>query len=594
MLSLAKLGRGREDYHLRSVGADASQYYSERGEVAGGWLGGGAAELDLRGRVQDQALLAVLAGYEPGARPADGAWAGRQLVAPPARIDPCHTVDRLLLDLTRSRLEHGSTVILDEASMCGSRKLVRLLDHAAASRAKVILVGDTRQLSSVDAGGSFPGLVARLGAHRLLENRRQVEQWERDALRHLRDGRVRPAMTAYAAHRRLHMGDREDLVQMMVDDWWAARAKGESVMQASRWSDVHELNERARERLVEAGLVEREGLDVRGVTVGIGDQVMVLRNAWALGVINGTLGTVTAIDRDRGDLLVQTAELEPRVVRLPASFWNAKGRRRVVLAYCRTIHKAQGSTYRGASFTLAGDDTIHLEATHVALSRGTEANHLYYVGEPPPDEDHHAPEVVEPEFDHLVAAVERSRAKVMALDILQGLATGPGETDASAGHWTEAPMTEAQVTTLARRGMVPERDLTWVQASLLIDDVTGAPRGRQATIWLRENGASPEQAAEIIERAERNLRAPPGDRPQNAVGVRLEVLDAATRQGRTLSGGEAQEREALERSQVDAVRSRLRQRRRAWAQQGPATDSPAVAAAADRASLGRSPPPTAR
>jgi hypothetical protein len=34
MLSLAKLGRGREDYHLRAVGADANQYYSERGEVA--------------------------------------------------------------------------------------------------------------------------------------------------------------------------------------------------------------------------------------------------------------------------------------------------------------------------------------------------------------------------------------------------------------------------------------------------------------------------------------------------------------------------------------------------------------------------------
>ena len=83
MLSLAKLGRGREDYHLRAVGADASQYYSERGEVAGRWLGGGAEAQRLRGRVQDQALLAVLAGYEPAARQQGAGWAGRQLVAPP-------------------------------------------------------------------------------------------------------------------------------------------------------------------------------------------------------------------------------------------------------------------------------------------------------------------------------------------------------------------------------------------------------------------------------------------------------------------------------------------------------------------------------
>jgi len=92
----------------------------------------------------------------------------------------------------------------------------------------------------------------------------------------------------------------------------------------------------------------------------------------------------------------------------------------VSLAYCRTIHKAQGSTYRGESFTLAGDDTIHLEALHVALSRGTQANHLYYTGEPPPHEDHHLPAAGEqPALESLVAAAGRSRAKVMALDLLE-------------------------------------------------------------------------------------------------------------------------------------------------------------------------------
>jgi len=391
-------------------------------------------------------------------------------------------VDKLLLELARSTLAPGTTVILDEASMAGSRKLGRLLDHAAAKGAKVVIVGDTRQLSSVDAGGGFRGLVLRLGAHRLLENRRQVQPWERDALRHLRDGQVRPAMTAYAAHGRLHMGDREELLQSMVDDWWDARASGEAVMQASNWCDVLELNERARERLVAAGLVDRDGLDVRGVTVGVGDQVMVLRNDRRLGVINGTMGTVTGIDRDRGDLLIETIEPEPQAVRLPASFWGAKGRRCVTLSYCRTIHKAQGSTYKGASFTLAGDDTIHLEAVHVALSRGTEANHLPYMGEPPPDEDHHVAEVAEPEFESLVAAAGRSRAQLMALDVLQGLGNGSGGTSDGGRpetHWTEAPMTEAQVATLGRRGVVPERDLSWVQASLLIDQSTGAPLGRR-------------------------------------------------------------------------------------------------------------------
>ena len=155
--------------------------------------------------------------------------------------------------------------------MAGTRKLARLLERAAIAGAKVVLVGDTKQLSSVDAGGGFRGLVARLGAHRMTENRRQVERWEREALRSLREGQVRPALTAYAAHGRLHIGDREELVERMVDDWWTARAEGEAVMQASTWRDVLELNEKARERLVAAGVVERDGLDVRGVTIGVGD-----------------------------------------------------------------------------------------------------------------------------------------------------------------------------------------------------------------------------------------------------------------------------------------------------------------------------------
>jgi len=510
-----------------------------------------------------------------------------------ARIDPCYTVDKLLLVLERAPLAPGSVVVLDEASMAGSRKLARLLDRARTAGAKLVLVGDTKQLSSVDAGGGFRGLVARLGAHRLLENRRQVEPWERDALRDLRDGRVRPAMTAYAAHGRLHMGEREELIQAMLDDWWAARASSEAVMQASSWRDVVELNERARGRLVDAGLVERDGLDVRGETVGVGDLVMVLRNAPALGVINGTMATVTATDPERGEIVLRTVELEARTVTLPAWFWNAKGRRRLALAYCRTIHKAQGATYRGESFTLAGDETIHLEAVHVALSRGTVANHLYYMGEPPPDEDHHAAAVEEAGFEGLVAAAGRSRAQVMAIDLLAQ--PGPDAVpaveapvaDDAAWRWWEAPMTEKQVAVLARRGVVPDGECTWVEASLLIDQATGAPLGALAKKWLREKGLGEAGASVLVERAKEALASPPRRGRPDAATVRLEVLDGASGR-RRLSAGETRERETLRRREGDAVREGLRGRRRTWAHDSQtAANGPDRTAAERAAASGR-------
>ena len=65
------------------------------------------------------------------------------------------TCDRLLGELDRGREQLDSrTVVVDEAGTVGSRKLARLLEHAHQAQAKVVLVGDDRQLAAVDAGGA--------------------------------------------------------------------------------------------------------------------------------------------------------------------------------------------------------------------------------------------------------------------------------------------------------------------------------------------------------------------------------------------------------------------------------------------------------
>src|SRR5215216_5551479 len=93
------------------------------------------------------------------------------------------TCDRLLGDLDRGReeLDPRTVLVVDEAGMVGSRKLGRLLEHAQEAQAKVVLVGDDRQLASIDAGGGFRALRLRLGASELTENRRQQQAWEQEA-----------------------------------------------------------------------------------------------------------------------------------------------------------------------------------------------------------------------------------------------------------------------------------------------------------------------------------------------------------------------------------------------------------------------------
>ena len=70
-----------------------------------------------------------------------------------------------------ARLEHGnlgldpnSVVVLDEAGMTDDTHLLALITHTSAAGAKLILVGDDRQLSAVGPGGGLRALAERFGA----------------------------------------------------------------------------------------------------------------------------------------------------------------------------------------------------------------------------------------------------------------------------------------------------------------------------------------------------------------------------------------------------------------------------------------------
>jgi conjugative relaxase-like TrwC/TraI family protein len=135
------------------------------------------------------------------------------------------TCDRLLAELDRGQeaLSDRTVLVVDEAGMVGSRKLTRLLEHADQAQAKVVLVGDDRQLAPIDAGGGFRALRLRLGASELVENRRQHQAWEREALELVRSGLVEEAVAAYQAHDRVVAAESKPAATLvLLQDWWTA------------------------------------------------------------------------------------------------------------------------------------------------------------------------------------------------------------------------------------------------------------------------------------------------------------------------------------------------------------------------------------
>jgi conjugative relaxase-like TrwC/TraI family protein len=361
------------------------------------------------------ALDAARAAWESAGIPVTGAAvanrAAREL-ADGAGV-PSTSLAWLLARSGRRGLPTGVVVIVDEASMVGTRQLAELVEQVERSAGKLVLVGDDRQLPAVAAGGAFAALVARTPTVRLAENHRQVDQWERDALDLLRIGDVDSALGAYARRGRLTIGtDPEQTRSTLVADWWKAGGPDGGVMIAFRRADVRDLNTRARVLMRAAGRIGDARLDVAGRDFAAGDHVVLRRNDRRLGVANGEGGVVVAVDPRRRSATVVMGD---RTVTLEARYLDAPSGQPLTHGYAVTGHVAQGVTVPHA-FVL-GSEAAYREWGYVAMSRGRQANHFYVVGRGSLERDEFAPaERASEPLDAIRAALARSRAERFATE----------------------------------------------------------------------------------------------------------------------------------------------------------------------------------
>jgi conjugative relaxase-like TrwC/TraI family protein len=87
---------------------------------------------------------------------------------------PSITLDRYLLT-PNDQTPKNQTLLIDEAGMISSQQMERLIRKAQATQSRIILVGDTQQLNSIEAGAPFRLLQERsnLKTATLSENLRQ-------------------------------------------------------------------------------------------------------------------------------------------------------------------------------------------------------------------------------------------------------------------------------------------------------------------------------------------------------------------------------------------------------------------------------------
>jgi Ti-type conjugative transfer relaxase TraA len=312
---------------------------------------------------------------------------------------------------TIASMEHGwaqgrdlltdlDVLVIDEAGMVGTRQLERVLSHAADAGAKVVLVGDPQQLQSIEAGAAFRSVHERHGGVELTEVRRQREDWQRAATRHLATGRTGEALRDYGERGMIHpAATREDARGELVDRWDRERQVNPHetrIILTHTNDEVRALNDAARGRMRDAGPL---GHDV-SVTVergerqfASGDRVMFLRNERGLGVKNGTLGTIEQVSPQT--MAVRTDDGR-------SVTFDTKDYAHIDHGYAATIHKAQGMTVDRAHVLATPGMDSH--SAYVGLSRHRDGVALHHGRDDFADRD------------KLARTLSRERAKDMASD----------------------------------------------------------------------------------------------------------------------------------------------------------------------------------
>jgi hypothetical protein len=356
-------------------------------------------------------------------------------------FEHARTVDRLLAELDQERNPRGrrraadaplldarTVLVVDEAGMVGSRKLARLLDHAHQAGAKVVLVGDDRQLAAIEAGGGFRGLRLRLGASELTENRRQQQTWEREAVEHLRHGDLDQALGAYRAHGRLVAAKTPtQLKELLLGDWWQAFQHGDRVaILAHRRDEVDQFNTACQQLRDHAGHLGPQRLQVGDRSFAVGDLVVCGKNALrSLGVANGSRGQVLGLDPEERSLTLrldngQEATLDGRYLDHRPAWWTRgnPNRRTIDLGYASTGHRSQGVTLERALVRVAGAEDH--QWLYVAATRAAQETTFFDVIAPEPRPAELELDVPQAQLhsihEDLIAVGRRDGAKQLAVD----------------------------------------------------------------------------------------------------------------------------------------------------------------------------------
>ena len=303
-----------------------------------------------------------------------------------------------LKDSNRTRghlpVRPGDLIVIDEASMVPTADLAAVEEIATRTGGKILLTGDTAQLSAPAAGGAMQLLAGEHGYYQLSTVQRFEQEWEREASLRLRAGDA-DVLPDYDQRGRILEGTAEQMADVACRRWLADYLSGkQTLLLATSNAHAAELARRARDELAELGHVATDSLAelADDNVAGVGDLIVArqndhieagepgrrLNNRDVLridGWEDRAVERVAVVRRITGrDPLTGEVRWSARF-ELPESYLGQHAN----LAYAGNVHVAEGRTVDTGHLVI--DDSAGRETLYVGMSRGRERNTAYVLTE---------------------------------------------------------------------------------------------------------------------------------------------------------------------------------------------------------------------
>jgi hypothetical protein len=234
------------------------------------------------------------------------------------------TLQQLLSNPKLQESIKGHVILVDEAGFVSSKQMRDLCLLAQKNDHRLILVGDPKQHTSVEAGDAFRAMIqyGKMRVARLEEIHRQKDPVYREAVRELAKGNVLRSFEHFAAKGAVtEIRDTQAMFEKAAEDYVQSTTAGKSCLAVTPvWSEIHAFSDVVRNKLKDARQLNRverpvetvrsynwtevERWDVRNYSAG--DAITFHRNTGGFAKHE----TVKVVERQKGNLLVERASGE--------------------------------------------------------------------------------------------------------------------------------------------------------------------------------------------------------------------------------------------------------------------------------------------